>query len=590
LTYHNDWGRTGQNLNETTLTPANVNPKQFGLIYTFNLDSYTTSDRRSVFNGGDIYGQPLYVPDVTINGVRRNVLYVVTQHDTVFAFDADADVNGNSSPLWGPVRFIDPDFGQPLTSGIVPIQAADTQCNDIHPEIGITSTPVIDPSAGVMYLVARNKDTLTNTYHQWVHGLDITTGLDVAGSPVEIKATVPGTGWGSRDAGGYAVVDYDPLKQNQRPGLALVHGVLYVASASLCDDGPYHGWLVGFDTTNMLSQVMALNVTPNDGNGGIWGGAPAIDTDGSILLTTGNGAYKPAESDTAVDTWIFQDGRTGIRSGSEFTGSYGDTVLRLAMRRLAGGGLTFRLADWFTPFNQGVLAQNDADFGSGGAMIAGGFVIANGKEGRLYALPKANMGRYTPCLALESAQCTDAATVQSVDVAATASSPTVGATGNNGAYSTPTQWNNTIYVAYNQDYVKAYSFSNGVLSQQPVAMSNEILGFPGATLSISANGNQSGVLWGVGVDWNMARSVLYAWNASDISRELYKSSVTTDEQDPAAAAMSHRDDMAGGVKFAVPTIYNGKVYVGGQHKVYVYDCCTSAARLQASLDSGRCNQ
>ncbi|HVW09702.1 MAG TPA: PQQ-binding-like beta-propeller repeat protein, partial [Bryobacteraceae bacterium] len=341
MTYQYDLARTGANTNEVILNKANVNPNAFGLLYTYPVD-------------GTIYGQPLYVANVNIPGKgTHNVVYVATENDSVYAFDADSGADGG--PLWQDTF---------ASSGVMPVPSSDVSCQQIDPEIGITSTPVIDLSRGSIYVVAM---TLENgNYVQRLHALDLATGAEKTNSPVEIQATYPGTG-----EGGSTLV-FDPRNYKQRPGLLLLNGVVYTSWSSHCDIGAYHGWLIGYDG-GTLQQVSVYNNTPNGNQGSFWdgGAAPAADSNGNIFLVSGNGSFDGAQN-------------------------LGESYIKLS----SAGGLG--VADYFTPFNYASLNGADLDTGSAGVALIGDeagsaahphLMTGAGKEGRIYLLDRDNMGK-----------------------------------------------------------------------------------------------------------------------------------------------------------------------------------------------------
>jgi hypothetical protein len=362
-TYHNDNARTGQNLNETILTPANVNSTQFGLLFIApTIDGY-------------VYAQPLYLSNVTLPGQgAHNVVFVATEHDSVYAFDADT----YGSPLWH-VNFL----SSGGTTVVSTVPNSDLGTGDIVPEIGITGTPVIDPKTGTLYLVAKTKETTgtTSTYVQRLHALDVTTGQECPGSPVVIQASVPGTGLGNSNG----TLAFNALRENQRPALLLLNGIVYIAWASHGDIDPYHGWLIGYNATT-LQQVAVFNTTPNGTRGGIWqgGGGPAADSSGNIYFMTGNGTFSAPNLGTGID--------------------YGDSFLKLS----TSGGLS--VLDWFTPYNESTLEQGDADLGAGGVLLLPDSVgsnahqhlmVGSGKQGTIYLVDRGDgstqtMGEFTP--------------------------------------------------------------------------------------------------------------------------------------------------------------------------------------------------
>jgi hypothetical protein len=356
LTYHNDLARTGLNTNETVLNLTNVNSAAFGKLFSYAVDGY-------------VYAQPLVLTNVNIPGQGvHNVVYVATEHDSVYAFDADASM----ATLWQ-VSFLNP------AAGVTTVTSADvsnpfTLCDDLVPEIGITSTPVIDATNGTIYVEAKTKEVsggVTNFVHR-LHALNVATGAKKFGGPVVVQPTVAGTGDGT-DGSGH--VTFQGLIQLNRMGLLLNRGVVYVGSASHCDNGLYHGWLIGYGAQTLtLSNV--FNTTPNGSQGGLWesGDAPACDTNGNIYVATGNGTF---------------DATTN--------GDYGDSYIKLSTTN----GL--QAADYFTPFNQQTLNDSDIDLGSGGTMVlpdeAGSMthphlLIGAGKEGKIYLMDRDNLGHY----------------------------------------------------------------------------------------------------------------------------------------------------------------------------------------------------
>jgi hypothetical protein len=510
-TAHNDNARTGLNSAETALTPANVNATNFGRIFTLAVD-------------GHVYAQPLVATNVTIPGKGvHNVLYVATEHDSVYAFDADNHSGPNAAPLWQ-VSFIDP------AAGVTTVSSADVSCGDLVPEIGITSTPVIDEAGGTLYVEAKTKETSGNTttiVHR-LHALDLSTGAEKFGGPVVIQGSVPGTGDGNDGAGH---VPFNPLRQMNRPGLLLSQGVVYMGYASHCDNGPYHGWVIGFDAATLASNSV-FNATPNGGLGGIWhaGGGLAADTNGSIYAITGNGTF---------------DGPT--------SGDYGDSFLRLANTN----GLA--VADYFTPYNQAYLSSVDADLGSGGPLLlpdaAGNAVhphllVGSGKEGTIYLVDRDNMGQYNP---VNNNQIVD---------------ELVSAIG--GAFSTPAWFDGRIYYLGAGDFLKAFAVTNAAIGPSPDSQSSVYVGWPGSTPSISANGTSNAIVWVI--DSSAAEgsgpAVLHAFAATNVARELYNST---------QAENGTRDNPGPAVKFTVPTVANGKVYVGAQYAVTVFGLGTFLA-------------
>ncbi len=509
LTYHNDNARTGQNTNETVLTLADVNATNFGKIFTYPVDGY-------------VYAQPLVVTNVTIPGKGvHNVVYVATEHDSVYAFDADSNAGSNAAPLWQ-ASFINP------AVGITTVSSGDVSCGDLVPEVGITSTPVIDAASGTIYVEAKTKEVTNNatTFVHRLHALDIATGAEKFGGPVVIQASVAGAGDGNNGAG---QVPFEPQRHLNRPGLLLNNGIVYLAYASHCDVGPYHGWLFGFDAQN-LALTNVFNATPNGGLGGIWqsGCGPASDANGNIYFVTGNGTFDASANN-----------------------DYGDSFLKLSTTN----GL--QVADYFTPYNQQDLANADLDLGSGGAVVlpdeAGGsttnlhLLVGAGKEGTIYLLRRDNLGQYNSANNNQIKQSITSA---------------IG-----GSFDTPAYFDRTLYYLGAGDVMKAFAISNGVITTTPTSQSSGAFGFPGATPSISANGTSNAIAWAIQSDAyaSSGPAVLHAYNATNLAVQLYNST---------QADNGTRDNPGAAVKFTVPTVANGKVYVGAQYALSVFSVGT----------------
>ena len=433
----------------------------------------------------------------------RNVVYVATQNDSVYAFDADDPTA--SSPLWHV------NFGTPVPSTDV---APD--CADITPQVGITSTPVIDTSSSTIYVVAKTKNTSDNSYHFNIHALDLITGTEKFGGPTEITAQVPGTGVES--VGG--TVTLDPLQQFNRPGLLLLNGIVYVAFGSACETPPWHGWILGYSAST-LQQVAVLNTTPNGSDGGIWGGGQGLlaDSANNIYVMTGNGTFDPT---------------TG--------GDYGDSVLKIS----TASGLS--IVDYFTPTNQADLDAADLDLGSGGPMALPGtnLIVGSGKDGVVRVMDTCEPG---------PVQCNRQTTMSKIsrellDSCSWARRST-GTVPNNGP---------VIYIWSGNDVLKAYQLVNGIFQTTPVSQStvSEAQGYSNSVpLSLSANGNQAGtgIVWGSGAfsanaNQQTVAGILRAFDATDLTNELW------DSKQNAA-----RDDVGNYAKFSPPTIANGKVYL-----------------------------
>ncbi|MDB6065208.1 MAG: pyrrolo-quinoline quinone [Pedosphaera sp.] len=512
LTYHNDNTRQGLNTNETQLTLANVNTNTFGKLFSYPVDGY-------------VYAQPLIMTNVTIPGKGvHNVAYVVTEHESVYAFDADNNAGANASPLWQ-TSFLGP--------GITTVPSGDIGSGDIVPEIGITSTPVIDPATSTIYIEAKTKENGTTYVHR-LHALDIATGLERTNfnSPVIIAATnYPGTGTGGADTDGSGHVLWNPLREHCRPALTLLNGVVYVAYASHGDTQPYHGWLFSYDA-HTLTQLGVFNSTPNGGLGGFWqgGGGPTVDAAGNLYLITGNGSFN-ASSNT-------------ISSTNNFAMS--------VMKFSTSGGVP-ALVDYFTPFNWSSLSGSDQDLGSGAAIVlpdsAGTtnhphLLVAAGKGGNVFLLDRDSLGGFNA-----------GANSQIVETLTNALT-----TGNTGSYSTPAFFNNTLYYLGKNDFLKAFAMSGGLLSPNAVVGTNKV-GHAGSTPVITANGTSNAIVWVIQSDAyaSSGPSVLRAYNATNVTQELYDSSQLLTRDNPGAA-----------VKFTAPTVANGKVYVGTQYQVSVF--------------------
>ncbi len=493
-TFHNDNLRTGQNLNETVLTPVNVNQNQFGKLFSVPLDGLT-------------YASALYVASVNIPGKGfHNVVYVATEHDSVYAYDADS---GSQTPLWK-ASFINP------AAGVTTVPAADTgECCDIPNEIGITSTPVIDQSTGTLYVVAKTKEN--GNYFQRLHALDITSGAEKFGGPVVLQGSVPGIGDGT--SGGN--VAFNALHENQRPGLALSNGVISFGFASHGDNHPWHGWVLGYNATT-LQQVFAYNATPDSYGGGVWqsGGALGVDSGGNYYFTTGNGDF---------------NANTGGRD-------YGDTIVKL------GPGGT--VVDYFTPFDEASLESNNFDLSSAGPVLLldmpgahPHLLVSAAKSGTIYVVDRDNMGHFHSG--------NNSQIVQSIANAFNGGQEA-------GNYSAPVFFNNTVYFSAVSDVLKAFQFTNGLLSVSPASTS--VASYPnrGGVMSISANGSGNGILWAIQNN-DPSPGVLRAYDANNLSNELYNSSQA-----------GARDALDVAAKFTIPVVANGKVFVVSNTQLTVY--------------------
>lgn len=513
LTYHNDNARHGANTNETMLTLANVNSNSFGKMFSHDVDGY-------------VYAQPLVMTNVNIPGKGiHNVVIVVTEHDSVYAFDADDNSGANAVPLWQTTFLVNGETA-PVSSDV----GAST---DITPEIGITATPVIDPVTGTIYVEAKTK--LNATFYHRLHALDITTGLERASfnSPSLIYATnYPGAGTGDNDGNGHVL--WNPQRSLCRPALTLHNGVVYIGYASHGDIQPYHGWLFGYNATNVTQQVGVYNATPNGGLGGFWqgGGGPSVDAQGYLYLQTGNGSFNATTNATA-------------------TNNYSMSVLKFATTN----GLT--LVDFFTPSNAVALSGSDQDLGSSAPIIlpdsAGSaqhlyLVVGGGKTPPIYVMDRTNMGRFNGATGVNKL-------VQQFN----------GGPGGD-RNTTPAFFNNTMYNMGNGSRISAFTIANGLFNPTPQQGTDTFANKGGATVCISANGTNNAIVWALynsGGQSPATPCVLRAYNATNLTLKLYSS-----DQIPA------RDAAPNAVKFTVPTIVNGKVYVGGQYSLSVYGNAT----------------
>ena len=495
LTYKNDLSRTGQNLTESILTLANVNSAGFGLLRNLMVD-------------GKVDAQPLYVSRLSVSGSAHNVVYVATEHDSVYAFDADT-----GSVLWQ---------ASLLASGET---LSDTHgCSQVVPEIGITSTPVIDRGAGAhgtLYVVAMSKDA-TSAYHQRLHALDLVTGAELLKGPAEIAATSPTA------AGGTST--FNPGQYEERAALLLLNGILYTSWTSHCDGAPYYGWIIAYSAST-LSRTAVLNVAPNSGGTGpaIWmsGGGPAADSAGNIYLLTANGVFE-----TALDA-------NGFPKNQDF----GNSFLKLST---AGGSLS--VVDFFTMYNEVAESAADEDLGSGGVMLLPDLtdtsntvrhlVIGAGKDGNIYVVNRDAMGKFNSSGNGQIWQQVSGALV-------------------GGVFSTPAYFNGTIYYGNVGDTLKAFTVSGAKLTAATQSQSATLFSFPGTAPAVSANGTSAAIVW---AHENSNPAVLHAFDAANLQHELYNSN----------QAAGNRDQFGGGNKFITPTIADGKVIVGTTNSVAVF--------------------
>jgi hypothetical protein len=495
LTYHNNNARTGLNPLETTLTLSNVNSGSFGKLFTLSVD-------------GLVDAEPLYLSAVPISGSgTHNLLIVATEHDSVYAFDADT-----GSQIW---RITTLKSGETTSD--------DRNCSQVTPEIGITSTPAISRPAGsngVIYTVAMSKDSSGN-YHQRLHALDATTGNELYKGPVDIAAKFPGSG--DNSSGGFVV--FDPAQYKERSGLLLLDGMVYVTWASHCDIRPYTGWIMGYNRAT-LAQETVLNVTPNGNEGAVWGAGAGLAADayGNIFFLDANGIF-----DSTLNA-----------SGFPSSGDYGNAFIRLTSK----GGLA--VADYFEMDNGQQESEGDQDLGSGGAILlptmknSSGTTLelaaGAGKDNNLYVVNRNAMGKFNP---------------NSNNMYQELSGALPG-----GIWSMPAYFDGRLYFGPVGQPILAFQFKAARLQATPVAQTVTTFGYPGATPSISSNGSKNAIVWATE---NTNPAILHAYNALSL-QELYNTSQAT----------NGRDQFGAGNKFITPMIINGKVYVGTTTGVGVF--------------------
>ncbi len=493
ITYKNDAARTGQNLTESILTLANVNAAGFGQLRFLAAD-------------GKVDAEPLYLAGLNVQGAVHNTLFVATESDSVYAFDADS-----GALLW---------HVSLLRSGETADDLPPYGCTQVTPTIGITATPVIDRSAGAhgtLYVVAMSMAAASSTYHQRLHALDVSSGAELLNGPVDISATYPVRG---------GTTTFDPAQYEERAALLLSRGVIYTSWTSHCDAAPYTGWVIAYSQST-LARTAVFNAAPNSGGTGpaIWmsGGGPAADASGNVYLLTANGAFE-----TTLDASGFPD-----------QGDYGNSFLKLST---AGGTLT--VADYFTMYNEVSESSNDQDLGSGGILLlpdvtdSGGSVrhlaVGAGKDGNLYVVNRDSLGKFS-------------------------------ASGNNiwqqlsgvlggGIFSTPAYFNGAVYYGPTAAALVAFTARNAQLGSTPSSASTNIFTYPGTSPALSANGSSNGIVW---AHENSNPAVLHAYDASNLGHELYNSS----------QAAGGRDQFGAGNKFITPMIADGKVFVGTQSGV-----------------------
>ena len=493
-TYHNDVARTGQNTTETKLTQANVNSTNFGLLRNLSVD-------------GRVDAEPLYLSQLSISGTAHNVVFVMTEHDSAYAYDADTGTNLWKVSLLGSGETTSDDRG----------------CDQVSPEIGITSTPVIDRKAGahgILYAVAMSKSG--TTYFQRLHALDITTGAEVNGGPVTVQATYPGTG--ANSSGG--TVTFDPKQYKERAALLLLNGVIYTSWASHCDFNPYTAWIIAYNQTT-LAQTAVLDLTPNGNEGSIWqsGGGPAADPQGNIYVLMANGTFE-----TTLDTNGFPNKQ-----------DYGNAFVKIST---AAGNL--EVADYFNMSTTVSESGMDKDLGSSDPMVLPdstygtgntlNLAVGAGKDGNIYVVNRNSMGKFSP---------TTNNVYQELDGAVP-----------NGVRGVPAYFNNMVYYCDITGTLKSFSIANGKLLTTPVHTGASFIN-PGVLPSVSANGTSNGIVWAIE---NTATAVLHAYAANDLTQELYNSN----------QAANSRDHFGAGNKFITPMIADGKVFAATTNSVGVF--------------------
>jgi outer membrane protein assembly factor BamB len=494
VTYKNDASRSGQNLTEQILNLANVAPATFGLLRNLAVD-------------GKVDAQPLYLAALSVSGASHNVVFVATEHDSVYAFDSDS-----GAALWH-VSLLG--AGETLSDA--------RGCDQVTPEIGITSTPVIDRAAGVhgtIFVVAMSKDASSN-YHQRLHALDVATGAELLNGPTEIAATYP--------ASSGATAAFSAGQYEERAALLLLNGALYTSWTSHCDIAPYSGWIIAY-AEGTLARGAVLNVAPNSGAGpAIWmsGGGPAADSAGNIYLLTANGAFE-----TTLDA-----------NGFPAMQDYGNSFLKIST---SGGSLS--VADYFTMYNEVAESAADEDLGSGGSMLlpdltdsAGTvrhLIIGAGKDGNIYIVNRDSMGKFNSAGNSQIWQQVSGAVPS-------------------GIWSTPAYFGNTVYYGDSGATLKAFAISNARLASAPSSQSAAQFVYPGTAPSVSANGTANAIVW---AHENSNPAVLHAYDAANLAHELYNSN----------QAAGSRDQFGAGNKFITPTVADGKVFVGTTSGVAVF--------------------
>jgi hypothetical protein len=512
---------TGVYANEGTLTPANVNVDAFGKVGTFQVD-------------GIVMAQPLYVAALKMSdGSSHNVIFIATEHDSVYAFDADTP---GSASLWER-HYVD------TANGVTTMPDNFGGRTTLGGEVGITGTPLIDSTTGALYFVT----TLSRNgaAEQWLRALDITTGQDFGTGGVQIQASVPGDGKGSVNG----QIAFDPSIENQRAGLAETNGTLLVGWASFSDWGVYHGWLMAFDPSTLQMKAV-FNSTPSfqdqdaadgpadhGGGGAFWqgGAAPTVDADGNIYLNASDGSF---DADDAGK-------------------NYGDTLLKLTLN-----GNSFQVVDSFTPSNADCIDLHDLELGSGGVIllptdISNGVSLAAAysKEGRLFLVNRNQLGGFN---AAGDNQIPQEFMVGEHSCSDSVSGDVAEGPDWNRLYGNPAYWNGNLYAAASSLPLKQYQFQSGLLNPTPFAMSPSTFGLRGGNTVISANGTQNGIAW-VYEKSVSSQAILHAYDATDVSKELWNSSMN-----------GGRDGMTTGIGFATPVVVNGHAIAASDNIVHIF--------------------
>jgi hypothetical protein len=569
-TYHNDLSRTGQNISETNLTRANVNSGTFGKVGALPVD-------------GSIYAQPLYVSGVSIGNDTKNLVFVATEHDSVYAFDADAatsDTDPVTTPVWKTSLIDDTAC---TDSPCVTLGMADTLAPNIYPEVGITATPVIDQANGIIYVVgvdkegsAANANGTTGNIVWKLHSLSLTTGQEMKGSPVVIAGEaaagplLSGVTNSGEGIGSDGKIAFQARFQLSRAGLVLSNGIVYVAFTSYNDLEPDHGWIFGYQyESGNFTQLSSFITTPSSGNGTIWmsGGAPAVDKSGNLFVATGNGDKAYLSTATQPDL--------------------SDSVLKVGL----GGSTGLALSDYFTPYNWQKLAAGDVDLGAGGVLLLpdqpGAHphqLIAGGKQGTIYVIDRDNMGKLSTSATVDN------------QVGLISENSTVVAGGTNhgpGIYGTPSYFNGNIYMMPAVGAITSIPVQNGVVNFSAAKKGTLIEEQRGSTTSISANGTSNGIVWyidpsaylytydyagppgGVIDVTGNGPGILTAFSTDDFTTPLYQSDAADGDANAAGDA----------IKFSVPTVANGLVFVGSQTELSIFGLKDRSGSSTTSSDT-----